>query len=355
MTRCESVKRYNRYLATGLREEVLTVSMTHRAAVAACCCVAMLGVIGASAQQGSPPVSTPDSQPAVATLRITTRTVEISAVVRNKTGEPQGTLTKDDFILKEDGREQPIRYFTVGSDLPLTLALLVDVSGSQRTFIGDEWRASDVFFESMLTNKDDRAALIQIDSRVLQLMAMTSSVPSLHLALSQLGENSAASGATRLNDAVLAVSRDILAKEKGRKAIILLTDGGDNGSRATLDQAIAAAQRGNVPVYAVEYSAFAGGMPLNYGVGAIDKFAADPGEALLKKLTESTGGRVYTVARGMPLKKIYEAIGDDLRTQYELGYTPPPDLKPNSFHKLEVKAKDKKLTVQARNGFYVQP
>ena len=231
----------------------------------------------------------------------------------------------------------------------------MDVSGSQRTFIGDEWRASDVFFESMLTTRQDRATLVQVDARVLQLMAMTNSVSALHLALTQLGENSATAVATRLNDAVYHVAHDVLAKEKGRKAIILLTDGGDNGSRATLDQAIAEAQRANVPVYAIEYSAFAGGVPLNYGVNAISKLAGDPGEALLKKLTEATGGRVYTVARGMPLKKIYEAIGDDLRTQCELGYTPPPDLQPNSFHKLEVKAKDKKLTVQARNGFYVQP
>ena len=309
-------------------------------------CVACRGQVAPAPSPGNVPQNDPS---AVTTLRVNTRTVEISAVVRNKTGEPQAALSKDDFILKEDGREQPIRYFSVGSDLPLTLALLVDTSASQRTFIGDEWRASDVFFESMLTNKQDRATLIQIDARVLQLMAMTSSVSSLHLALTQLGENNAAAGATRLNDGVLSVSRDILAREKGRKAIILLTDGGDNGSRSTLDQAIEQAQRANVPVYAILYSAWTG---FNQG-GPGARF--NEGAALLKRLTESTGGRVYTVAPGTTLKKIYEAIGDDLRTQYELGYTPPPDLLPNSFHKLEVRAKDKKLTVQARNGFYVQP
>lgn len=320
----------------------------------ACCLAGTAQVVQTPAPAASSTV--PSQEPAITTLRVTSRAVEISAVVRNKTGEPQSALTKDDFILKEDGKEQPIRYFSVGSDLPLTLALLVDVSGSQRTFIGDEWRASDVFFESMLTNRQDRAMLVQVDARVLQLMAMTNSVSALHLALSQLGENSATAVATRLNDAVYHVAHDVLAKEKGRKAIILLTDGGDNGSRATLDQAIAEAQRANVPVYAILYSAFDGGyLPLNQGLSGISKLGSDPGEALLKKLTESTGGRVYTVARGMPLKKIYEAIGNDLRTQYELGYTPPPDLQPNSFHKLEVKAKDKKLTVQARNGFYVQP
>ena len=306
-------------------------------------------------QQATAPASKAEGEPAIATLRITTRTVEISAVVRNKSGEPQGELQKDDFVLKEDGKEQPIRYFSIGSDLPLTLALLVDVSGSQRTFIGDEWRASDIFLESMLTNRQDRATLVQVDARVVQLMAMTSSTSALHLALSQLGDSRESAGATRLNDAVLSVARDVLGREKGRKAIILLTDGGDNGSRATLDQAIAGAQRANVPVYAIQYTAFAGGMPLNSGINAISKFAGDPGEALLKKLTEATGGRIYTVGSGMPLKKIYDAIGNDLRTQYELGYTPPPDLLPNSFHKLELRAKDKKLIVQARNGFYVQP
>ncbi len=286
------------------------------------------------------------------TLRVTTRTVEVSAVVRNKSGEPQGTLTKDDFILKEDGKEEPIRYFTVASDLPLTLALLVDVSGSQRTFIGDEWRASDIFFQTMLTRPQDRAALVQIDARILQLMGLTNSASSLHLALTQLGANNAASGRTLLDDAVYATSRS-LAKEQGRKAIILLTDGGDNGSHVTLDQAIEQAQRANVPVYAVLYSAWAGFSSLNSGLGGLK--GGDPGQALLKKLAESTGGHVYTVVPGMTLKKIYEAIENDLRTQYQIGYIPPPDLQPNSFHKLDLRTKDKKLVVQARTGFYVQP
>ena len=79
------------------------------------------------------------------------------------------------------------------------------------------------------------------------------------------------------------------------------------------------------------------------------------GRELLNKLAGSTGGHVYAVERGMPLKRIYEAIATDLRTQYQLGYTPPPDLQPNSFHKLDLRTTDKKLTVQARSGFYVQP
>ena len=302
-----------------------------------------------------PPAASQDSATPVTTLRINTRTVEISAVVRNKTGEPQPALAKDDFDLKVDGKEQPIRYFSVANDLPLTLALLVDVSGSQRTFIGDEWRASDVFFETMLTRPQDRAMLVEIDARVNLLMGLTSSPSSLHLALTQLGENSAASGATRLNDAVYNITDKVLQREKGRKAIILLTDGGDNGSRVTLAQAIEQAQRANVPVYAILYSAWAGFTAPAMNLNSVTAASATAGEELLKKLAGSTGGHVYTVEHGMTLKRIYEAIGNDLLTQYQLGYTPPPDLQPNSFHKLELRTRDKKLSVQARSGFYVQP
>ena len=92
----------------------------------------------------------------VTTLRVATRVVEIAAVVKSKDGAPRGGMTKDDFVLKQDGKEEPIRYFSQGSELPLTLALLVDTSGSQRTLISDEVQASDVFFETMLERKEDR-------------------------------------------------------------------------------------------------------------------------------------------------------------------------------------------------------
>ena len=310
--------------------------------LAAVACVAPL--LSCRAQQ-APSAAAADE---TATLRVTTRSVEIATVVHDKAGEPQKGLTKDDFTLKVDGKEQPIQHFAVASDLPLTLALLVDVSGSQRTFIGDEWRASDVFFQTMLTRPQDRAMLIQVDARVRMLMNLTDSPNRLHLALMQLGSDAASSSATLLNDAVFAVSKDLLGKQRGRKAIVLLTDGGENGSKARLEQAIEQAQRANISVYAIYYSAWTGPEQLGSTQG-------DPGEALLKKLAASTGGHVYTVSHSTSLQKIYELIANDLRNEYEVGYTPPPDLKPNSFHKLEVRVNDKKLSVQARNGFYVQP
>jgi Ca-activated chloride channel homolog len=297
----------------------------------------------------SPAADANEAQGAVTTLKVVTRVVAISAVVRSKDGEPKTGLTKGDFVLKQDGQEVPIHYFSQGSDLPLTIALMVDTSGSQRTFIGDESLASDVFFETMLGRKEDRAMLVEFDTRVRQLQGLTSSASALHLALSGLSPDSSAVGRTLLNDAVYAVAKEILAKESGRKAIVILTDGGDNGSRRPLAEAIEQAQRADVQIYSILYSASAG-----FSDGA-RPLGVDPGLEALRKFSESTGGRVFTVSPTIGLRAIFAEIGQELRLQYELGYRPPADTKPNSYHKLELKANDKRLTVQARKGFFEPP
>ena len=288
----------------------------------------------------------------ITTLKVSTRVVEISAVVKSKSGELMGGMTKDDFLLKQDGKDEPIHYFSQGSELPLTMALLVDTSGSQRTFINDESEASDVFFESMLGRKEDRAMLVQFDARVRELRGMTNSVSALHLSLLNLGANPSAMNGTLLNDGVYAVAKQALAKEKGRKAIIILSDGGDNGSQHSLAEAIEQAQRADVQVYSILYSAFEGQAG---GFGTGTRAGQDVGREALEKLSESTGGRVFKVTRTLGLREIYTQIAQDLLLQYELGYTPPPDLQPNSYHKLEVRARDKRLSVQARKGFFAQP
>ena len=301
--------------------------------------------------QTTPSTDAPASQEPITTLKVATRVVEISAVVKSKDGQPLGGLTKEDFLLKQDGKDEPIHYFSQGSDLPLTLALLVDTSGSQRTFISDEARASDVFFETMLGRPEDRAMLVQFDTRVLQLRGLTSSAGTLHLSLLSLNSRPSTATGTLLNDAVYTISTEILAREPGRKAIVLLTDGGDNGSRRSIAEAIEQAQRGDVQIYSIRYSL----ADLLGGATPGAPHAPDPGVELLKKLSDSTGGRVFNVSRALPLREIFAEIAQDLRLQYELGYTPPPDVQPNSYHKLEVRAKDRKLTVQARKGFFARP
>ncbi len=306
---------------------------------------------GGPAPASPSPAGADQTQGAVTTLKVFTRLVAISAVVKSKDGEPKTGLTKDDFVLKQDGREVPIRYFSQGSDLPLTIALMVDTSGSQRTFIGDESLASDVFISTMLGRKEDRAMLVEFDTGVRLLQGMTNSANALHLALSGLSPHASAVGGTLLNDAVYVVAKNVLAKETGRKAMVILTDGGDNGSHRSLAEAIEQAQRGDVQIYSILYSVFES---FNDS-GGVRSAGKDPGLEALQKLSESTGGRVFTVSRTMGLRDIFAQIGEDLRLQYELGYTPAADTQPNSYHKLELKAKDKKLTVQARKGFFEPP
>lgn len=298
----------------------------------------------------------PTAQQPLPTLKLTTRIVAVAAVVLDHTGNPIRDLPKEEFVLKQDGKEQPIRYFSEDVDLPLTLALLVDTSGSQQAFIEDETRASEVFFRAMLRRPTDRAVLLQFDSTLQQPVPLTASVQTLENALSFLSLPHGASMAagrngTLLYDAIAAASRVALGKERGRRAIVILTDGVDNGSRTTLDGAIAAAQRADIVVYSVLYSMNEGSQFLR--MGGPRRPSEPRGSAVLKEISTATGGRVFDVSAATPLRAVYESIEADLRLQYQIGYTPPPDSTPGSYHKIELKIQAPgKLTVQARKGFY---
>ncbi len=315
--------------------------------------VVFLAALCAARAQEPPPAP----QEPIQTLKLSTRIVGISAVVLDNRGEPVKGLTKDDFVLKQDGKEEEIRYFSQDSDLPLTLVLMVDTSGSQKMLIQDETDASAKFFKAMLTRPSDRAALVQFDYNVLQLQPMTNKVVALENSLGFLSMPHAApggasvprgGGGTLLYDAIIASSQVELNKERGRHAMVILTDGDDHGSRYDLQQAIAAAQRADVVVYSVYYSAegFASGMQRPQTPGRID------GREVLKDISNATGGHVFTVGPKTPLDLIFTQIADDMRLQYQIGYT-PPDSEPGSYHKIELKPKAKHLTIQSRVGFYM--
>jgi Ca-activated chloride channel family protein len=301
-------------------------------------------------------------EPPVETLHVSSQLVEISASVTDRNGIPQTGLTKDDFILKQDGKEQAIRYFSGGDALPLTFIVMIDTSGSQRTFLDDETRACDVFFETVLGRPQDHAALVEVNAKVTGRSDLTNDPNKLHLALTALHYDQAASVATHINDAVHSLSKSILSKVHGRKAIILISDGGDVGSRVSFPDAIAEAQRDDVPVYAISYSAWSGLDPvapggLSGGYAGFNRGVSDsdPGLKNLKEWASATGGNVYQVTPKTTLKRIFTDIAQLLRSQYEIGYTLPRDTKPKQFHKLELKTKDKALRVQARTGFYTNP
>ncbi len=285
------------------------------------------------------------------TLKLNARVVSLSAVVLDEHGSPVRGLTRDDFELKQDGHPQEIRYFSQDSTLPLTLALMVDTSSSQKMFLEDEIEASEKFFRIMLTRPSDRAVLVQFDYAVLQLQAMTAQEQALENALRFLTMPHPATvnrGGTLLYDAIYAASQRVLTGERGRRAMVILTDGEDNGSKYTLEQAIAAAQRADIVVYSVLYSVAESGFA---GRPRATTPFAPTGRSALEALSKATGGHVFTVTPKTPLDLIYSQIADDMRLQYQIGYT-PPDSKPGAYHKLELKPRPKHLTVQARQGFY---
>jgi Ca-activated chloride channel family protein len=283
---------------------------------------------------------TPAATDPTPTLKVDSRLVAVSAVVRDKAGQPLPNLTRSNFLLKQDGKPQTITYFSQGSDLPLTLALMIDASGSQRPYIRDEMAAGKSFFPAMMTRPDDRAVLVQFDSAILQLARLTDDVTTLQHALAYLpqshedftGPNRGFHG-TLLYDAICAVSRIELGNQLGRRAMVILTDGGDNGSHFNAKDAIRAAEAADISIYTVYYSNGGGD------------------ETVLRNLSKQTGGREFSVSSQMTLQQIYTAIAADLRLEYELGYR-PPDSKPGKFHKIDLTLTDKTLAVQAREGYF---
>jgi len=293
----------------------------------------------AQTPEGQATTSVPDNTPPITTLKVATRLVAVSAIARDKAGQPVIGLTRDDFLLKQDGKPQQITYFSQGSNLPLTLALMVDTSGSQRAHIRDEIAAGAVFFRSMMKQPEDRAVLVQFDNNILQLARITSSIPTLEHALAYLSQSHDAyrgygrGGGTLLFDAICAVSKIEFSNQLGRRAMVILTDGGDNGSEFSEKKAIEEAQRADIMIYSVYYSNGGGDL------------------GVLQDLSKATGGRVFTVSPTLTLEQIYAEIASDMRLQYEIGYR-PPDSKPNKYHKIDLKAKDKRLQVQAREGYF---
>ena len=284
--------------------------------------------------------------------------VNVFCTVRTKQGGLVGTLGKDDFTISEDGRPQEIKYFTKETDLPLTLGLLIDVSRSQERLIDEEKQAASQFFTQVLQKKD-LAFLISFGSEAELLQDYTDSARLLRHALDGLKVNAPPPQLTEgpvptvykprgtiLYDAVYLAAHDELRGQVGRKVIVLITDGNDEGSRLKIEDALRASQMADAIIYGIEYydrGAYGGGFGLGMGGG---------GGAVLRRLAEETGGRSFRVSRGHPLSEAFEEIQRDMRTQYAIGYLPSNSKKDGSFRRIEIKTRDKDQKVQARKGYY---
>jgi len=281
--------------------------------------------------------------------------VNILASVHDKHGGLIGNLTKDDFTILEDGKPQTIKYFTRETDLPLTIGLLIDVSASQMNLLDIEKRAAHQFFAQVLRKKDE-AFLISFgeDSELLQ--DYTNSAKLLQKGLEQLQVNSGASGigpgpvptisqprGTVLYDAVYLAAHEKLRAEVGRKVIVLITDGIDQGSKLKIEEAIEAAQKSDAVVYSIDYADPSAYGPFSFG--SVSDFA-------LQKMSGETGGRVFKVSRKHTLDDAFKELQDEMRSQYAIAYTSTHAEQDGTFRKLLVKVADKNLKVQVRKGYY---
>jgi VWFA-related protein len=292
----------------------------------------------------------------ITTLKVNVQVVNIYFNVKDKRGALIPNLKKESFQVNEDGKPQTIKYFAADSNQPLTLGLLIDTSGSQTRVLPMEQEVGAAFLRDVLTPKD-LAFLINFDIAVDLIQDFTSDASRLRRAMEKTrindGGGSGSGGiagagqgtipvsrpkGTLLYDAVFLASNEKLQKESGRKAMVLLTDGGDQGSDETLANAIAAAQRSEVIVYVIMIA---------------DRMNFRAGDSEMHKLADQTGGRVIDVGNNpKKLREAFDAIGTELRSQYMVGYVPTNTATDGKYRKLEVKTVDPEYKAQARKGYY---
>ncbi len=318
-------------------------------------CVSLLAVLLLVAAL---PAQQPSDQ--APTIKVDVNLVNVLCTVRNKNGGLIGNLEKRDFTIFEDGKAQEIKNFARDTDVPITIALLVDVSESQERLMDVERRAAHDFFTHVLRKKDE-AFLISFGAEAELLQDSTNSPDLLLDGLNQLKlsvqpnvpytvghpgpvptmQNQAG---TILYDAVYLAADEKLKGDVGRKAIVVITDGVDTGSKISRDKSIEASQRADSIIYSVFYQDIAayGGV---FGGGG-------GGLAELRRMSGDTGGRVFHVDRRYTLEDVFRDLQDELRSQYSISYTPTNSKRDGTFRKIDLKAGGKDLKVQTRKGYY---
>lgn len=321
---------------------------------------AFLGVWSTTLSGQNPPPADQDPN----TIRVNVELVNILFTVKaKKGGQLIPNLEKQNFSVFEDGKPQTIQHFSRETDLPITLGLLIDISASQERLVDIERQAAGSFFSSVLRKKDE-AFVISFGKSTDLLQDYTNSAKALTASMRDLqGDGGGVSpmvnpgavptaGApkgTLLFDAVYLAANEKLKSEVGRKAMILITDGEDQGSTYDRRAAVEAAQRADAIIYSIYYVDRAfynrGGLMLGGGGGESD----------LRKMSEETGGKVFTVSNKHPLSEVFTEIQEELRNQYSIGYSSTNSKRDNTFRRIEIKVDNPAYKSQARNGYYATP
>ena len=338
--------------------------------------VLLLGLAGLAPAGWAQLAPSPDESPvsnapapvadetAVATLKVNVNLVDLFFTVKDKNGELVPHLTKNDCTVTEDKAPQTLKSFVAETHQPLTLGILLDTSGSQMRVLPLEQDVGSQFLERVLQKKDE-AFLLSFDVNVDLLQDYTNSARLLSRAMSKAEINTAggngaggipgagggtiptigAPKGTLLYDAVYLASNEKMNQETGRKAMILLTDGEDEGSVHKIQEAIAAAQKSNVIVYTILIAdrVFYGGFGYS-------------GYSAMKKMTDETGGRLIDVGNnGKKLEAAFQQIEDELRTQYVASYTPSNTKLDGTFRHTTVECRGDGMKVQVRKGYFATP
>jgi VWFA-related protein len=341
-----------------MRSARLTTAALRFAVLASLTLVPALHAQEAPSPSGPPPASTAEAQPRqdmdVETLKVQVNLVNVYFSVRDKNGYLTN-LHKDDCSILENKEPQKIKNFTQEKNLPLTIGILLDTSGSQIHVLPLEQQSGAEFLKDVLTPKDE-AFLISFDINVDLLSDYTNSPREIQRAMERATINTGAgtgsvtgrgtARGTLLYDAVYLGAHVKLRQEAGRKILVLLTDGGDQGSQETLKSSIEAAQKANAIVYVILLSdrGFYGGF------GGIN--LADVGARDMDRLASETGGRVINVGNnGKKLEEAFDQIQDELRTQYLASYTPTNAKIDGTYRNLNITCQAGQK-VQARKGYY---
>jgi VWFA-related protein len=279
------------------------------------------------------------------------KVVNVFATVHDKKGAIIRDLGKDDFTLLEDKRQQTVRYFARESDLPLTLGLMVDTSMSQQRVLVDERTACFRFLDQVLRENKDQVYVMQFDLTVRTRQDLTSSRKKLDDALAYVDTptnrqlQNQYGGGTLLFDAVVSASQNIMKNQRGRKAMIVMSDGVDNGSDSTVANAIEAAQRADTLIYSILFSD-----DMAYGFLG----GGREGKNALMQMSKETGAGFFEVSKRLPLERVFDLIEEELRSQYSIGYVSDVPVRISEFRTIQLTTRQKGLVVQARDRYWAQ-
>ncbi len=272
------------------------------------------------------------------TYRVNVDLINVFCSVWDKdTGAFVTNLTRDDFAVYEDEKKQEIKNFARETNLPLTIAFLIDTSQSVAPKLKFEQEAAISFFHSVMRERD-RAALVEFDSGVTLIQDFTSDPNKMAKQIKTLR----AAGGTSLYDAIYLSCDEKLIREMGRKAIVILSDGEDQSSSRTFEQALEIALKAEAIIYSISVNR--GGF---FGVGDTKN-----GDRVMKDFSEQTGGRAFFPFKVEDLDEAFRRINQELRSQYNIGYVSTNPSRDGGYRKIDLRIAEKGLKLSFRKGYY---